>query len=455
MKKVFDYFLEHYQNESLSVYKKTRVLIKASITSVLVLLPIILMHCFSHGPALLIGSDILFIGLMLFPLFLIRQKKFEAAANIIMLGVSLSIILQNPFNDLTSNVVHPYNRCLETAILFIASIVLVALFAYKKYQLVMLVSTGIVATVSHYFILIHRHYQSQHSQQSIIFIVTFVFIMFLAGLLSRFMMNMYSDLIWIVEKEAQKVKLYNQNLEQKVAERTRELKIQNEELKKVNSELDRFVYSVSHDLRAPLLSTQGLINILQMETDESKKGQYLALMNKSIQKLDGFIQEIIHLSRNTRLEIQKDYIDFQKLVQNVLQEHAYMDNAGKIEYITQVNQPTAFVSDYKRLEVVLNNVVSNAIRYANMYHSDPFVKIVVDVKPDKALIEVTDNGQGIGREHISKVFDMFYRATANKAGSGLGLYIVKETIQKLNGSIDLTSEPGCGTSFYIQVPSVS
>jgi signal transduction histidine kinase len=137
-----------------------------------------------------------------------------------------------------------------------------------------------------------------------------------------------------------------------------------------------------------------------------------------------------------------------------LQEHAYMDNASKIEYITQVHQPAPFVSDYKRLEVVLNNIVSNAIRYANMYHSDPFVKIVVDVKPDKALIEVSDNGQGIAREHIGKVFDMFYRATANKAGSGLGLYIVKETIQKLNGSIDLTSEPGCGTSFYIQVPSV-
>jgi signal transduction histidine kinase len=278
--------------------------------------------------------------------------------------------------------------------------------------------------------------------------------MLLSGILSRFMMNMYSDLIWIVGKEAEKVKLYNQNLEQKVAERTRELKIQNEELKKVNSELDRFVYSVSHDLRAPLLSTQGLINILQMETDEAKKGQYLALMNKSIHKLDGFIQDIIHLSRNTRLEIQKDYIDFNKLVQNVLQEHAYMDNAGKIEYITQVNQPIPFRSDYKRLEVVLNNVVSNAIRYANMYHADPYVKIVVDVKPDKACIEVSDNGQGIAGEHIGKVFDMFYRATSNKAGSGLGLYIVKETIQKLNGNVKLTSEPGCGTSFYIQVPSV-
>ena len=126
-----------------------------------------------------------------------------------------------------------------------------------------------------------------------------------------------------------------------------------------------------------------------------------------------------------------------------------------IEYITEVNQPITFQSDYKRLEVVLNNVVSNAIRYANMYHTDPYVKIVVEVKNDQALIEISDNGQGIAREHISKVFDMFYRATANKAGSGLGLYIVKETVQKLNGSVDLISEPGIATSFYIQVPSVS
>jgi signal transduction histidine kinase len=276
--------------------------------------------------------------------------------------------------------------------------------------------------------------------------------MLLTGILAKFILDMYNNIIGIAERESRKVKLTNLNLEMKVAARTRELEVQNDELKKLNIELDSFVYSVSHDLRAPLLSALGLINISKLETDETQRSYYLDLINKSLIKLDVFIQDIINLSRNARLEVQQEEIYFTQLIKSILEEHAFMENADKIEFITHISQSNPFCSDIKRLRIVLNNIVSNAIRYSNLYQQAPFVKIHVDVQPDKAIIEISDNGQGIAQEHIDKVFDMFYRASSKNVGSGLGLYIVRETIKKLNGTIKLTSEIEKRTSFLIEIP---
>jgi signal transduction histidine kinase len=452
MKRIIAYLIENYENESVAVVKKTRVLIKSNITCVAILLPIIVMHILSGGHALLITTDLLFISLMLGPLFLIRKRRFEAAANLVIFGVSCVIILQNPVTDLIFDGPHHFNRSLETAILFLAAIALVALFAYQSYQLVLLVSIAMASTFLHYLIIIHRFYQGQHSPASITFIVTYLFIMFLTGVLSRFMLSMYNDIISIAENESLKVKLYNQNLELKVAERTSELEVQNEELKKVNNELDRFVYSVSHDLRAPLLSTLGLIDISRYEPDEQEKSRYLELMYKSIRKLDNFIIDIINLSKNARLELQSEPIEFDKLVNTVLEEHSFIENFKSIEFTTQIQQEGSFYTDSKRLTIILNNLISNAIRYSRT--KQPFVSIQVHTDEERAFIEILDNGIGIAQEHIDKIFNMFYRASQSKSGSGLGLYIVKETVQKLKGTIQVESNVEEGTKFMIFIPSI-
>jgi signal transduction histidine kinase len=452
MKKIIAYFLKHYEEEPIAIVKKTRVLIKSTITCVAVLLPIILIHLISGGHALLISTDLLFICLMLGPLFLIRSKKIEAAANLVIIGVASVIINPNPVTDLVFDTPHHYNRCLETAVLFLAAIVLVALFAYKSYQIVLLVASGIVATFIHYLIIIHRFYQGQHTVGSVTFIVTYLFIMFLSGLLSRFMLKMYNDIIALAEQESQKVKLYNQNLELKVAERTRELEWQNKELKKVNSELDRFVYSVSHDLRAPLLSTLGLIDISRNEQNEQERYKYLEMMNKSIRKLDNFIIDIINLSKNARLDLQRDPIVFDKLIPTVLEEHSFMENSRNIQFVNNIHQTGTFHTDSKRLTIVLNNLISNAIRYSSP--QQPYVNISIEADEENAVIIITDNGVGIAREHVDKIFNMFYRASQSKSGSGLGLYIVKETVQKLKGSVEVHSQLDKGSTFIIRIPSL-
>ena len=113
---------------------------------------------------------------------------------------------------------------------------------------------------------------------------------------------------------------------------------------------------------------------------------------------------------------------------------------------------SSFYSDQRRIKVIFNNLISNAIRYSN--GKDPVIEIDVKINKINADIVISDNGTGIERKHQRKVFEMFYRATDINAGSGLGLYIVKESIDKLNGDIDMVSDVGKGTKFLISLPNL-
>ena len=240
---------------------------------------------------------------------------------------------------------------------------------------------------------------------------------------------------------------------QKMAEA--KLQQNNTELIKTNRELDKFVYSVSHDLRAPLSSMLGIVQLTEEDCEDAFIKENLTLVKGSILKLDGFIQDILAYSRNARLDIRKDEIVFKELLTDVTGNLKYMNGKqGHVEVTTIVKQTIPFKSDNSRLSIVLNNLVSNAIRYYNPKEEKPFVNVNVEILEDVAHIKIADNGIGIKKELHSKVFDMFYRVSENSVGSGLGLYIVKETIQKLNGSIEIESEPNRGTTFLITIPNL-
>ncbi len=231
----------------------------------------------------------------------------------------------------------------------------------------------------------------------------------------------------------------------------------NEELKKSNKELDGFVYSVSHDLRAPLSSMLGVIGLCEMGNPDTFMEKNISLLKSSIQKLDGFIMDILDYSRNSRLEINRQEIHFNDLLTDISDNLKFM-GAGdqrKVDIRVTVRNGVAFHSDQSRLSIILNNLISNSIRYQNPEVSDPFVEIRVEVSETAANILVRDNGIGIGKENQEKVFNMFYRVSNKSIGSGLGLYIVKETVEKLNGVIKLSSEPGKGTDFIIRLPNLA
>jgi PAS domain S-box-containing protein len=233
------------------------------------------------------------------------------------------------------------------------------------------------------------------------------------------------------------------------------LRATNENLKKTNNELDRFVYSVSHDLRAPLSSVLGIIGVAEMTAnDEEMVKLHLGMMKDAVTKLDGFIGDILDYSRNARLEVKAGKICFQQLMQDVNNQLQFMVGSQPANLRVHISGETPFYSDKSRLFIVLNNLVSNAIRYGNPHLPDPFVEVNIVVNEQEAEISVKDNGIGIPADKLERIFDIFYRVSKKSTGSGLGLYIVKETVTRLSGKVNVQSELGKGSVFTVRIPNL-
>ncbi len=232
------------------------------------------------------------------------------------------------------------------------------------------------------------------------------------------------------------------------------LKQQNEELTKINEELDRFVYSASHDLRAPLMSVKGLLNMIKLDPEKENTDHYLSLIEASVAKLDNFILDIINYSRNARMETIPKEINFSELLRESIESLKYMEGAGEVKSIHNLNVTYPFYSDYSRLLILFNNIISNAVRYRDRWKTDSFLKIDIQTTEESALIVFSDNGVGIPEEYLDNIFKMFFRASADSKGSGLGLYIVKGVLEKLDGTIEVDSKVGRGTVFKIRVPNL-
>ncbi|UZR93001.1 PAS domain S-box protein [Chondrinema litorale] len=242
------------------------------------------------------------------------------------------------------------------------------------------------------------------------------------------------------------------NTTRKLAEE--QLKIQNKELTRINGELDRFVYSTSHDLRSPLVSILGLINIARLEIEEGGAlSSYLDMIEKSVKKLDGFVQEIIDYSQNARLEVKYEEIDFEEIFATTVAKLQQIDGASQVDFQIETELEVPFYSDISRIAVILNNLITNSIIYRSTRIDNPFVKVRIKANKNFALIEVEDNGKGISEDYIENIFDMFFKATTFSSGSGLGLYIVKESIGILEGEIDVHSMQNEGTTFIVKVPN--
>ncbi|MTI20214.1 PAS domain S-box protein, partial [Fulvivirga sp. RKSG066] len=226
-----------------------------------------------------------------------------------------------------------------------------------------------------------------------------------------------------------------------------------EDLKARNFELDAFAYHTSHDLRAPLSSIMGLTELIEMETDISKIKNLANLIDRSVKKLDGFIQSVMTHSQNTNYGRQITQIDLKTFVETTLDELKYHKNYEKVKISVSVNQTAPFFSDPVRVSIVLKNLLSNSIKYTNTMISNAYLSVVVDCDEKQAHITITDNGIGIKDEYLDRVYNMFFRANDRVEGSGLGLYIVKQAIERLNGTIDIKSKYGEGTEIKLSLPN--
>jgi len=225
------------------------------------------------------------------------------------------------------------------------------------------------------------------------------------------------------------------------------------ELQKVNFELDSFVYHASHDLRSPLRSILGLIDLYRLESENKVREECIEKIEGSVKRLDDLVMELLSISRNDRVNDQHVDINFMVEINHSISSYYNATNTKGLEIVTKVIQRVPFKSDLTRVRIILNNLISNAIKYRSFHKDYTYVAVEAIVEKDKVVIKVEDNGEGIEESKVPHIFDMFYRATEKSEGSGLGLYIVKKVADKLNAKIEVDSLELEGTTFTVTVPN--
>ncbi|HTE29256.1 MAG TPA: ATP-binding protein [Chryseolinea sp.] len=225
-----------------------------------------------------------------------------------------------------------------------------------------------------------------------------------------------------------------------------------EELKIRNAELDNFVYKVSHDLRAPLSSVLGLVNLAKLPGNTDNPMDYIDIIGSKVEHLDHFIGDVLSHSKNLKMDVSNAKVEFKNIVDETFNDLNYLEGAKGISRLIKV-EGIDFYSDPWRIAEILRNLISNAIKYRKLDQVTSEIGIRINVDHLRAEISFADNGIGIDEESLSKVFEMFYRATEQSDGSGIGLYIVKNAVEKLGGQITVSSRVGQGTRFNILLPN--
>lgn len=222
-------------------------------------------------------------------------------------------------------------------------------------------------------------------------------------------------------------------------------------LKSHNEQLDQFIFKTTHDLRAPLRSSMGLVALAEMEPDAYTK--YLGLIKSSLQRMDTLIEEVSNLYKNDKLQVRNERIEIRQLIQKEMESLRNLPELAEITIDIFVDGEVPFYSDPLRVRTIVSNLLTNAIKYSDFSKQRKYVQISAHVFADKMFLTFEDNGIGMAPEHQEKVFDIFYRAHPEKKGTGLGLYIVKDTVARLGGSIYLRSKPAEGSAFTVTLPN--
>jgi signal transduction histidine kinase len=237
------------------------------------------------------------------------------------------------------------------------------------------------------------------------------------------------------------------NLRANISEQARQM----QELKRLNTELDNFTYHASHDLRAPLSTIEGLVNLSLNESSYEVVKTYLQMIQGRVLHMDGLLKDLISLSYNNKTANNYQPVDFEDEVRSLLKSMISIDR--QFDVTVDVRQNCSFVSDPVRLRTILGNLLSNSFKYFNPDAVVNEIDVRITVDEHRAFIEVSDNGIGIEEPFQEKIFEMFFRATTRSTGTGLGLYIVKSMVDRLKGDVQLESKSNSGTKFRLVIPN--
>lgn len=367
--------------------------------------------------------------LALVSFFLNRRGKHSLAKIVLVLGANFTVYVFAASENMTT----------ELNIFFVViAIATIAGFGYEQRHLAMaFVALTLMAYLSTVLIdfkpIHHLDYNTEYIRES-------KMINFISGIVAASLIVF--ALITV-----------NFHSEKALRDGEQRMAMKNEELTRLNMELDKFVYSSSHDLMAPLRSIRGLVNLCELSDDREETKKYLAMVKERAVELEKFIKEMSDYSKNARQSVVIEDIDMSKLIRDVLETLRFYPHAEKLSVDIDIEEDLTIMSDHTRLKVVFSNIISNCFKYCDLTKEEPFVRVSAGRIRGMVYLEISDNGLGIKESALPKIFDMFYRATEHGEGTGLGLYIVKEAIDKLGGTIAVHSTVGKGTTFKITLPT--
>lgn len=231
-----------------------------------------------------------------------------------------------------------------------------------------------------------------------------------------------------------------------------ELAIKSRNLEKTNHELIHFSYRTSHDLKAPLTSILGLINIARYDVKDPNALVLFSKIEERVRNLIFFVRDILYLSKNAHAEVRSQELQLQSMIVDAIENVRQSLDTKSIEFNQDIQTQGMVIGDRARFQIILNNLLSNAVKYQKPNAEVQRIAIAVRHNPDRLILTIRDNGIGIPKEYQDKIFEMFYRANENSDGSGLGLYIVSDIVSKLNGTITIDSKEGEGTTVTVWLP---
>ena len=233
------------------------------------------------------------------------------------------------------------------------------------------------------------------------------------------------------------------------------LKIAQNEIVSVNKEMEQLLYRASHDLKGPISSVEGVLNLFRIEkSEDTTVQQYTNMIETSVKKLSELIKDLTKVSSIKQGKLNVKIIDFEHLIRSIIATFFFYENYENIDFRVYINCKKEFSTDESLLYTIIQNFVENGIKYSKRYHDNSLVQITVKDTPKGIEIEFLDNGIGIPKTYQKTIFDMFIRASDQAKGSGLGLYIVHNAIKKLQGTIRLESEEHAGSIFTVRLPSI-
>jgi signal transduction histidine kinase len=225
-------------------------------------------------------------------------------------------------------------------------------------------------------------------------------------------------------------------------------------LKQTKKDLEMVFYATSHEIQAPLITVKRLTDIAVAKTTEPKAKDFLKQINNCWQSLVNIIDELGIVTNVRNAEIDSELINLEELLKNVFAEFKSLPWFDNIIFSMQIKLQRKFYSSPGLIKAIFRNLIENGIKYATKRATFSFLKISITDQNDEMIrIEVSDNGIGIKKEYQDKIFDMFYRGTSYTSGTGLGLYIVQCSLDKLNGAISVDSDEDKGTTFTLLIPN--